>query len=242
MAGFKTHITTSTVLGVGYGVAGHFALGIPIPTCVLAGGLCGVSGMLPDLDSDSGVPVREMIAFSAAVIPILMLDRFQQLGLSHEMMALTGGLIYLFVRFGIGAIFKRYTVHRGMWHSIPAALSVGLLAFLICSCDDMTIRIFKASAVVLGFVSHLVLDEFWSVEMRRGRMRFKRSAGTAFKLWSRRPWANVSTYGKLVVLIALAISDPIVMHQMQQSHQHTIPNLAQPWLDHDADGNQNILR
>ncbi|MFV1968069.1 MAG: metal-dependent hydrolase [Pirellulaceae bacterium] len=233
MAGFKTHIMTSTVLGIGYGAAGYFALDIPLPTCVLSAGLCGVSGMLPDLDSDSGVPVREMIAFSAAVIPILMFDRFQQLGLSHEMMALAGGLIYLIIRFGVGRIFKRYTVHRGMWHSLPAALSVGLLAFLICSGEDMTIRMFKAVAVFAGFVSHLLLDEFWSVEMRRGRVRLKKSSGTALKFWSRRPLANLSTYGKLAALLALAISDPIVMQHLDQRHPG-VPNVVRQWTERES--------
>jgi len=29
MAGFKTHIATSTVLGIGYGAAAHFRYGVP---------------------------------------------------------------------------------------------------------------------------------------------------------------------------------------------------------------------
>lgn len=213
MANFKTHIATSTVVGIGYGAAGYAVLGADPSACVLAAGLCSLSGMLPDLDSNSGVPVRETIAFSAAVVPILMIDRFQQFGWSHEMMAVAGGLIYLLVRFGIGELFKRYTVHRGMWHSIPAAFSVGLLAFLICACPDMNMRLFKSGAVMLGFLSHLVLDELWSYEFRRGRIHVKRSAGTALKFWSRRKWANVSTYGKLIFLLALAISDPILMER-----------------------------
>ncbi|MBN1908511.1 MAG: metal-dependent hydrolase, partial [Pirellulales bacterium] len=66
MADFKTHISTSGLLGVGYGAAAFVWFDVPWPTCVLAGGLCGVSGMLPDLDSDSGVPRRESVAFAAA--------------------------------------------------------------------------------------------------------------------------------------------------------------------------------
>src|SRR6266404_1624380 len=41
MAGFKTHITVSTITGVGYGVWGFYC-GAPLETCVLAGGLCSV--------------------------------------------------------------------------------------------------------------------------------------------------------------------------------------------------------
>jgi membrane-bound metal-dependent hydrolase YbcI (DUF457 family) len=237
MAGFKTHITVSTMLGVGYGVAGHFA-GVPLASCMLAGGLCSVSGMLPDLDSDSGVPVRESFAFAAAVVPMLMLDRFQQLGLTHEAMVLAGGLIYIAIRFGVAEIFRRYTVHRGMWHSLPAAAVAGLLAFLICSTEDFGLRVFRSAAVVLGFMSHLALDELYSIELRRGRLRTKKSFGTAMKLWTHRSlWANVSTYAKLIILLALAFGDPYLMGYLRpiiptsiSEIQHTARNAVQQTL------------
>lgn len=216
MAGFKMHITTSTVLGVGYGAGAYLVAGVPLDTSMLAAGLCSVSGMLPDLDSDSGVPVRESFAFAAAFVPMLMIDRFQQLGLSHESMVLAAGLIYIAIRFGISEIFKRYTVHRGMWHSLPAAATVGLLAYLICSCEDETLRVFKASAVVLGFMSHLVLDEIYSLQVKGGRLRFKKSFGTAIKFWSKSSWANISTYGKLAIVAALAFVDPTLMQNFRQ--------------------------
>ena len=71
MAGFKTHITTSTVLGIAYGTTAAVAYDVPPPACALAAGLCGVSGMLPDLDSGPGVPLRESVSFAAAVVPML---------------------------------------------------------------------------------------------------------------------------------------------------------------------------
>ena len=54
MADFKSHITGSTLVGVGYGYWGVAAQSMSIESGILAGGLCAVSGMLPDLDSDSG--------------------------------------------------------------------------------------------------------------------------------------------------------------------------------------------
>lgn len=213
MAGFKTHITTSTVVGMGYGAAGYLAYDMPLPVATIAAGLCGVSGMLPDVDSDSGVPVRETTAFAAAVIPMLMLDRLQHLGLGHESIVIVGASIYILVRFGVGAVLKRYTVHRGMWHSIPAAAIAGLVAFLICSCPEFEIRMFKVGAVVLGYLIHLLLDELYSIDFRRGRIRFKKSSGTALKFWGGSLWGNVSTYGKLVLLVALAVGDPILMER-----------------------------
>lgn len=220
MAGFKMHMTTSTLLGVGYGVAGHYVLGAPLSTCLVAGGLCSVSGMLPDLDSDSGVPLRETATFAAAVVPMLMLDRFRHLGMDHEQMALAAGLIYVFIRFVVVEIFKRYTVHRGMWHSLPACAIAGLAAYLVCSCEDSRLRMFKAGGVMLGFLSHLVLDEFYSLEFKRGRFRIKRSFGTALKFFSKSGWANTSTYAKLAFMMMLAFGDDTMMERLQRMRRH----------------------
>jgi membrane-bound metal-dependent hydrolase YbcI (DUF457 family) len=208
MAGFKTHITVSSVLGVGYGGAACWMYGVPWPACVLAGGLCGVSGMLPDIDSDSGTPLRESMAFAAAVVPMMLLHRFQQMGLSHELIILAGAAIYLLIRFGAAALLKRYTVHRGMFHSLPAAVVFGEIAFLLASGDDLRLRTYKAGAVVLGYLSHLVLDEVYSVEWRRGRLRLKHSFGTALKLFGQSRWASLSVYAKLAVLSAAILFEP----------------------------------
>jgi hypothetical protein len=212
MAGFQTHITVSTVTGIGYGAWGY-QCGAPIETCVLAGTLCSVSGMLPDLDSDSGRPVQEMSALAAAVIPLLMLERFKEFGWSHETMALAGAAIYGAVRFGVASIFKRYTVHRGMWHSLPACLACGLLAFIIVSGPDLAIRLFKAGAISLGFLSHLILDEIWSLQLKSGRVNIKKSFGTALKFTGKDRLANAMMFSLLGLLLCVAIGDPMLMHR-----------------------------
>ena len=97
MADFKTHITTSTVCGIGLGATAYLGFDYPLDQCVLAAGLCSVSGMLPDLDSDNGVPVRETFAFAAAIIPMLMIERFQHMGLSVEQMVLSAEPLFLAV-------------------------------------------------------------------------------------------------------------------------------------------------
>ncbi len=228
MAGFKTHITTSTVLGVGYGVGG-FALGMPLDACMLGTGLCSVAGMLPDLDSGSGIPLRESMAFAAAVVPMLMIDRFEHLGLSYESMVLAGGLIYLFIRFGLAGLMRRYTVHRGMFHSLPAVAIVALLGYLVCGCTETYLRYYNAGALALGYMSHLLLDEIYSVEHHRGRIRLKKSFGTATKLWGKNIWSNISVYAKLAVLCLIAFGDPIVMAKFENKldkHGHELHDTA----------------
>jgi hypothetical protein len=213
MAGFRTHITVSTALGVGYAAGAHYFFAVPPESCVLAGGLCSVSGMLPDLDSDSGVPLRESIAFAAAAAPVMMIRRFERLGMPLETMILAGMAIYLVIRFGLAAVLKKYTVHRGMFHSLPAALIAAEVAFLIFDHEDLWLRYYTAGAVLAGFVSHLVLDEIWSVSFRRGLPRLKKSFGTAMKIWGDSLWANVSTYAKVILLTYLVSQDPQWMAQ-----------------------------
>ncbi|MDA7980888.1 MAG: metal-dependent hydrolase [Pirellulales bacterium] len=207
MADFKTHITTSTIVGMAYGGVAYTQFGLPADQCVLAAGLCSVSGMLPDLDSDSGVPLRESLSFAAAVIPMLLIDRFRSWGMSADSMILATAGIYLFIRFVFGKALRAYTVHRGMFHSIPAVIIFAEVAFLLCGSDDLQRRLFLSSAVTVGVLTHLLLDEIYSVNLKR--LRIKKSFGTAIKLFSKRLWPNISAYGKLAILTYLVIQDPI---------------------------------
>lgn len=228
MADFRTHMLTSTAAGVVYGLGGYQS-GIPWQTCLVAGGLCSVSGMLPDLDSDSGRPLREATTLASAVIPMLMVDRFQRLNWGPESMVLAAAVVYLLIRFGLTEIFRRFTVHRGMWHSIPAACVVGMIAFLVMASEDITVRMFKTVAVVIGFMSHLVLDEIWSVDFRRGQYRFKSSFGTALKFWGKDRWSNVTTYMKVVALSYLVYQDHGFMSQFGP-HDPNVPHTASELL------------
>lgn len=212
MASFRAHVTTSTLLGCGYAGLG-VSQGHSLEAALVAGGLCGVSGMLPDIDSASGVPLREFMGLAAAVAPMLMLDRFIELGLDYEQLVLSAGALYLLVRFGVMRLIARYTVHRGMFHSIPALLIFTGLAFLICGSSDLQSRYFRAGGVFVGVLSHLLLDELYAVEWRGGRWRFKKSFGSALKLWSSNLWANASAYLKLAAVTVLILSEPAIMER-----------------------------
>ena len=232
MAGFKTHITVSSLLGVGYGGAAYMLYGVPWPTCALAGGLCSVSGTLPDIDSDSSTPQRESMAFSSAVVPMMMLHRFQHWGMSHESIILAGAAIYLLIRFGASALLKHFTVHRGVFHSLPAAAVFGEIAFLLAS-GDVEIRIYKAAAVVIGYLSHLVLDEIYSIQWNQGRLRLKKSFGTALKLFGQGTWGNVSVYAQLAVLTAVILFEPQMQQPLDQSAiSSSRPQTATRLIDH----------
>jgi len=232
---FRVHMTGSTLVGAGYAAAAWGMGAMPPMTCALAGGLCAVSGMLPDLDSGPSTTLKESVAFTAAVVPLLMLHRFQQWGLSMEAMILAGTAIYLAIRFGLTWILENHSVHRGMFHSLPAGLIAGLVAYLAFSAEVPLRRYVIASAVVLGFITHLVLDEIWAVRNGWFGPKMKKGFGTALKFYGSEAWSNLLTYVLVVVLGGLAASDAArnervqLMRQQMEQATRTFPNYQAPW-------------
>jgi hypothetical protein len=202
LAAFKQHVTFSSLLGVGYAAA-LIGSGFEWVHSVLAGGLCGIAGMLPDLDSPSGRPVRELFSITAIIVPLLILRRLRRSGMEPEEMILMGAALYLFIRFGVSWAFKHLTVHRGMFHSIPAMLIAGEAVFLAHNSTEPYGRVTLAGGIMLGFLSHLVLDEIYSVDMNGVALRFNKSAGSALKFFSKSWVASLGTWSLLGVLTYL---------------------------------------
>ncbi|MBW3543907.1 MAG: metal-dependent hydrolase, partial [Planctomycetes bacterium] len=127
MAGYREHISVSGLCGVCYGLTATWMLGFRPVQAALAGCLTWVAGMLPDLDSDSGKPVREIFALLAAVAPLVLMRRLEEWsGGDLEAAVLAAIVLYAAIRYGASALLKTVSVHRGMFHSIPAMLIFGL--------------------------------------------------------------------------------------------------------------------
>ena len=95
------------------------------------------------------------------------------------------GVTYVLVRHVIFKLFARFSVHRGVFHSLLAAAFFGFLT------TSLMHHVFRLSPLVAwmsglfvsaGYMIHLVLDEIYSVDLTGARV--KRSFGTALKLIS----------------------------------------------------------
>jgi LexA-binding, inner membrane-associated putative hydrolase len=141
------------------------------------------------------------------VLPLLLVPRLVHMGLSRE--AILASLLfgYLLIRYFFANVFRRLTVHRGMYHSLPAMLIAGLCVYLAYHSPDRTIRLLLAGGVMLGFLSHLVLDEIYSVDFRGARLKLKSSAGSAVKFMSPSLPATATCYAILGGLLYLAYED-----------------------------------
>jgi hypothetical protein len=211
MANFQGHITTSGVLGIGVGAAGVYYLHYDWGVAGLAAGLTAIGGMLPDLDSDSGIPVRELFGLAGVIVPLMLVPRLQQQHLEPEKMLVIMALAYLFVRYGLSELFRKISVHRGMFHSVPAMLIAGLAVFLMHHDPDkpltpaeMRERLYLAGGTMIGFLSHLVLDELFAVNLVGVVPRLNQFAGSALKLTSKSWLATITTYAILSLLAYMA--------------------------------------
>lgn len=193
MAAFKQHIAFSSALGVAYSGA-LIWIGFDWVQSTLAGVLCAFCGMLPDVDSQSGKPVREVFGLAAIAVPLLLVHRLRRLGLAADEIVLTAVGLYLFIRFGLPWLLGKVSVHRGMFHSLPAALIAAEVVFLTYTGTDERGRLYLACGVLLGYLSHLVLDEIFAVDASGLVPRLNKAAGSAVKLFSSSRVATLLTW------------------------------------------------
>lgn len=207
MASYRGHLTFSSLLAAGYGTVGVWQFDLDWATVFLGAGLTALGGLAPDLDSDSSVPVRELFSLAGVVAPVLAFQRLENSGFSTEQVLVILGGIYLVVRYVMAFLFKTLTVHRGMFHSLPAMLISGLLVFLLYHNPRVVVRLYLAGGMMLGFLSHLVLDEIYAVSFMGFKLTPNKYAGSALKFFSPSWVATLTTYFVLGLLGYLAWLD-----------------------------------
>jgi hypothetical protein len=207
MAGFATHMSAGVAAGAAVAAAAvsSGALSATQGGAVLVVG--AVSGLLPDLDSDTGKPLGFLFQVVSVLIPLVVWGQFApHFGRSPEIVVCYFVASYLVIRYGLCALIKRITVHRGIFHSIPFVLLVAGIACLALEPAGKPVAAFGGVSALAGGMSHLVLDELSAVKMKFGFWPvLKRSSGSAMKLGSESGVATVAVYFALLVIYAAII-------------------------------------
>ncbi len=228
MANFKTHFAAAAALS-GATSSGLLALNhIDSTEAMVAFSLGTIGGFLPDIDSENSTPVT--ITFNAVAIVVSFVIMFSKSATySVAEMLVLWVVVYLVVRLALLKSFQLITVHRGMFHSIPAAVLAGVLTTnLMAYGFNMTglLSWIYGSFVTIGYLLHLLLDEMVSVNLM-GR-RIKRSFGTALKFYDRK-----NLFVTSLVYIAL-----VVALLLSPDHQGALELLSEKNLLSDL---QNIM-
>ncbi|MGN7611313.1 metal-dependent hydrolase [Magnetococcales bacterium HHB-1] len=194
MANFNAHIATSATLA-GTGTLILLSTEMPLEQAVLLFCLGALGGILPDIDADHSTALGLAYNLFAILISFFVALRVMPF-FSILVVLLIGFGCFLFLRLVVFQLFMRATVHRGIFHSLPAGFVFGFLivATLHYGFEASLILAWLGGIFVwIGFISHLLLDELASLSLfREGGV--KRSFGTAFKLFSRNLVATISIY------------------------------------------------
>ncbi len=186
MANFPTHI------GIGALVAGALATltlaaDVVAPENVVAVTVAGVLGsVLPDIDLKDSRPSKAMFSGLAAFFSFIALFLFVD-KVSIAELWLIALAVFIGIKFVAHSIFHRMSYHRGIYHSILAAV---FFAFATAAVYKHLLGRHEgvcwlaAGFMFVGFLTHLILDELYSVDVMDTRI--KASFGTAMKLFDYR--------------------------------------------------------
>lgn len=220
MAAYREHITVSFALGIGVACGSVLGLNFTPIQGALAGCLTGIGGMLPDLDSQSGKPVREVFGLTAALAPMLLMRRLLEWGGDTDGAMFLAVILYVAIRYGSARVLGTFSVHRGMFHSIPAMLIAAELAYLGYKSESIHVRALMGIGVAIGFASHLILDEIYAVEWTGVRIKLNKFAGSAVKFFGHSWPANIFTYCLLAFFTyALSIENDILRQPLNRVHR-----------------------
>lgn len=207
MASFRTHISFGVALGVLGIVALLTSAALNAPTLLVAVfALATLGSVLPDMDSDSGIPFHVAFGSLTIVAAVLAFTSVYK-DAPHNWRVLITSTVgtAVFVWGVVGYLFKRFTRHRGMAHSIPAALLAGLLAFFLASRMYFSDQDAFVLGVALtgGYLVHLILDEVWAAVNFQGTLFIPNKAfGSALKLKSGSTMVNLAVFGVIAFLLA----------------------------------------
>lgn len=181
MADFNTHI---------FGAVAVVSLGATCCTKLLSlnmseglmltvAGLVG--GILPDIDLKQSQPSRALFSMLGLITALVWL--FTNLA-DYTGIELWLGAIVVFsvVRFPLWWMFHSITTHRGVLHSLIAAIMAGVLMCAVAWQYLATSALqswLLGGFMCLGYLIHLTLDEIYSVDFTGVRIR--RSFGSALK-------------------------------------------------------------
>jgi len=215
MANFNTHVSVAFLgSGCTALLASNIQLinWVEAPWFVFLG---TIGGLLPDIDSDNSKQVRIVFFLLAVMSTLTLLTEGSILqgipsllpsskaichATAYEFSSLLSDLsnqclpyslilitlsVFTFVRYILFSLFKSLTVHRGVFHSLLAAVFFSFLSTCICyyflKQDPLTSWL-GGLFVCIGFIIHLLLDELYSVDLSNAKI--KRSFGTAFKVYA----------------------------------------------------------
>jgi membrane-bound metal-dependent hydrolase YbcI (DUF457 family) len=211
MANFKTHVAGGIIVGLGFSSIGYLSFNLDLiqSFAIFTIGLLG--GIIPDLDSDSGKPLALISGSLSVLLPALLLNKVTTPDkLSPEFLISYFAFSYFLINYIACELIKKFTVHRGIMHSIPFSFLVAEVTYLLFTSSGQKMATMASLALFFGCLVHLILDELNAFYFKFGFIPLlNKSSGTALKLYSSGFLINIFIYS-LVFGVAFIIFNSVL--------------------------------
>ncbi len=168
--------------------------------------LTTLSGLLPDLDSPSGVELKGFTGILGVLAALAVWEAVGQGPAAADLRGpplVDGPGVRRWSATGSAGCSPGWPSTGGSATACRPAASGAWRPTSIIRATYHGLRVLMALAVMVGFFSHLLLDEICSVDLKGARVN--KAFGTAIKLWAPSPWTTLGMYGLLSYLAWLAI-------------------------------------
>jgi len=205
MANFKQHLTGGITTGTTAGLVALTSTHLTNAQALITFLLTILGSILPDIDSDQSKPVQMLFGYLGAIIPVFIIAHLPTHGAQMERIVLTSLFGYVVIRYFIAHLFFKFTEHRGIVHSIPATALAGLIIYYLFHQSAPLPRLAFAVATSVGYLTHLVMDEIWSVDL--AGVRLKKSFGSALAFTAPSKFSTTLIYLCIILLFTFIFYD-----------------------------------
>lgn len=211
MANFNTHIIVGATVSL-IVTETLITMNILSTSLALIAFFLGTLGsLMPDIDSNHSKSITISFTMISILITMLFISIKSDIYSLIELLIMSL-VIFGVIRFGVIELCRVVSKHRGMFHSIPVAIIWGLLTAIISNIFfkfNPLISWIYGLMVIIGYISHLILDEIYSVDLANKRM--KKSFGTALKLFLLKTQIDkIQTLLIYIILILLIQISPTI--------------------------------
>ena len=160
-----------------------------------------IGGLLPDIDSSTSRSKTIIFTILGIAFSFMFFEYELTTGPATYYSLIYTASCYIFTRYILSSLMKRYVVHRGIFHSLPVMFCWAFGIADTISYFSLTYKLSEwmiAISIASGFLSHLILDEVYSVNLEN--LKIKKSFGSALKFASAN---NIPTFSSYVLMIML---------------------------------------
>lgn len=206
IANFKTHVTGSIISGAMFTTFALPNSELNIKVFGIAVLLSFIGGILPDIDSSTSKSQKIVSASISCIFSLVYIILTHDITFRNLLDTLG---MFTFINLLLRWVIFKFTIHRGIFHSIPVmfiwSLTLSWFSYSLLNIDAYHSVVY-GGILGIGFLSHLLLDELFSVNL--AGLKIKKSFGSALKLFSRNLTASILAY--IGAIFLLTINPPML--------------------------------